>query len=150
APTELDVPGGQVLAARTDRDGRFEIAGLGAERVVSLRCRAPGLADAEALVVNRAKFDPAPDNQADRDARERMPRPYRKPSAQPPLHGPEVTLFMEQEKLIRGVVKDHRTGRARPGVQVTFGRVGPFESLPVYLTAITDKDGKFTIRGSRK
>ncbi len=149
--TAFDLPdGGSVLAAKSGKDGRFELAGLGAERVAGLYCRAPGLADAEVLVVNRANFDPAPFNQAAADARERMlPKNLRRPKEQP-LCGPEVTIVLEGEKVIRGVVKDRDTGRPRPGVEVTFGRVSGFEILSVYHTATTGKDGRFEIRGSRK
>ncbi len=150
--TKFDLPGsGSVLAARTDKDGRFEITGLGAERIIALRCRAPGQADAEVLVVNRAKFDPAMVNKAAANNRERMlPRMYRSPATETQLHGPNVTIVVEREKVIRGIVKDRDTGRLRPGVEVTFGRVGTMELLPLPHTATTDKDGKFEFRGCRK
>jgi RNA polymerase sigma factor (sigma-70 family) len=150
--TGFDLPGGgKVLAARTDRDGRFEIAGLGAERVVGLFCRAPGIADAEVLVVNRAKFDPAAANRAAADNRARMlPRTYRSINTDRQLHGPEVTVVAEREKVIRGVVKDRDTGLPRPGVEVKFGRVSAMELLALPHTATTDRDGKFELRGCRK
>jgi RNA polymerase sigma factor (sigma-70 family) len=150
--TAFDLPGGgSVLAARTDTDGRFEVAGLGAERIVGLFCRAPGIADAEVLVVNRAKFDPAAVNRAAADNHARMrPRMSRGLSMEKQLHGPEVTLVAEREKVIRGVVKDRGTGRPRPGVKVTFGRVSARELLAVPHTATTDRDGKFELRGCRK
>jgi hypothetical protein len=152
ARTELDLPGGgSVLAARTDKDGRFKLVGLGAERIVGLYCRGPGIADAEMLVVNRAKFDPAAVNRAAADTRERMlPRRYRSAAMERQLHGPEVTVVAEREKVIRGIVKDRDTGRGRPGVEVTLGRISAFEILSVPHTATTDSNGKFELRGCRK
>jgi RNA polymerase sigma factor (sigma-70 family) len=150
--TKFDLPGrGSVLASRTDKDGGFEITGLGAERIIALRCRAAGQADAEVLVVNRAKFDPAMVNKAAANNRERLLRGmYRNPAMETQLHGPDVTIVVEREKVIRGIVKDRDTGAPRPGVEVTFGRVSAMELLPLSHTATTDKDGKFEIRGSRK
>jgi RNA polymerase sigma factor (sigma-70 family) len=150
--TGFDLPGsGSVLAAKTNKDGRFEIVGLGAERIIGLRCRAPGQADAELLVVNRAKFDPSMVNKAAADNRERMlPRMYRNLAMETQLHGPEVAFVVEREKLIRGIVKDRDTGRPHPGVEVTLGRVSTMELLSLPHTATTDKNGKFELRGCRK
>jgi RNA polymerase sigma factor (sigma-70 family) len=149
ARTELDLPGGPVLSAKTGKDGRFEIAGLGADRVVALRSRAAGLADAEVIVVNRDKFDPSEVNKA-ADTRERvLPKEMRNAGHEPAHHGPEVLFVVEPEKVIRGVVKDRDTGRPRPGVKVILGRAGG-RVLDHALTATTDQDGRFSFRGCRK
>jgi RNA polymerase sigma factor (sigma-70 family) len=150
--SEVFLPDGRmVLAAKTGIDGSFELRGAGAERVVNLFARGPGIADTDILVVNRAGFDPAEANRAAADNYERlMPKVIRTGRSFRRLHSPEVTLVAEQEMPIRGVVKDRETGKPRAGLEVTFGRVSNMEMPDHVHTARTDADGKFTIRGSRK
>ncbi|HUR53483.1 MAG TPA: carboxypeptidase regulatory-like domain-containing protein, partial [Gemmataceae bacterium] len=152
ARTDFTLPDGRtVLAAKTAADGTFELTGMGADRVVTLFARGPGIADAEVLVVNRANFDPAEANRAAADNFQRtMPQVLRANSHAPTLSSPTVTIVAEQEKIVRGVVKDRDTGKPRPGVEVSFGRVGGMHILPHAHTATTDKDGRFELRGSRK
>jgi protocatechuate 3,4-dioxygenase beta subunit len=139
------------FGTKTNADGSFELRGLGAERVVDLLVRGPGMADTSMLIVNRAGFDPAEFNRAAADNYERMmPKPVRIGTKPDHLHGPDVTFVAEQEKLIRGVLRDRDTGKPRAGVTVTFGRISNME-LPNHVhVAMTDAAGKFTIRGSRK
>jgi RNA polymerase sigma factor (sigma-70 family) len=154
--TTFTLPDGRLaLATKTDANGRFELRGLGADRVITLTARGAGVADTDVMIVNRANFDADAANQAAADNRARM-LPKRLPNAvrdrlgRGRLSGPSVTLIAEPEKLIRGVVRDRDTGKPRPGVEVTFQRVSGMELLGSTLTAITDTNGRFEIRGSRK
>lgn len=93
------------LAATTDKDGRFEVRGPGAGRLVTLHLSGAGVADTEVVVATREGFDPAPYNQA---TRHKMPKRALVPQdgSHPVLNGPVVEAVIEAEKPIRGVVTD--------------------------------------------
>jgi RNA polymerase sigma factor (sigma-70 family) len=130
----------------TGKDGRFVVTGVGAERVLSLHLRGAGIAETEVWVVNRAGFDPKPYNEAMADSMARMRFGFGMAWL---LHGPDVSVVAETEKLIRGVVKDRTTGKPRPGVTVRLTRSGR-DLLPIIPSAITDSEGRYEIRGARK
>jgi RNA polymerase sigma factor (sigma-70 family) len=137
-------PGDSPFVVKTDKDGKFEIIGVGAERLAGLRIRGVGIADTRVGVMNQPRFDPRPFNKNDR---ERMPYSFVK-FAQP-LFGPEPAVVVEQEKIIRGRVTDH-LGRPRAGVKVVFSRPNKRDLNPDYNSAITGADGRYEIRGARK
>jgi RNA polymerase sigma factor (sigma-70 family) len=132
--------------ATSGKDGRFTITGVGNERLVGLTLRGAGIAESEVWVVNRAGFDPKPYNKAMVDRIARSPFGL---AMHWLLCGPEPSVVTEAEKPIRGVVKDVDTGKACPGVKVTLSRNGK-ELLPIVLSATTDAQGGFEIRGARK
>ena len=79
----------------TDADGRFTLAGAGAERFVQLRLRGEGIAEQPAaLVVNREGFDPKPYNQAMADNIAATPRVL---GHNWQLDGPELKVVVEAE-----------------------------------------------------
>ena len=140
---------GVVPAATTDKDGKFTITGVGAERLATLRVSGPGLAVSEQWVVNRKGFDPKPYNEA-------KPDPGRPGTLRPRrldgpfvLHAPDVSVIAEPEKRIRGTVTDADTGKPRAGVKLMLVRDGR-EVIPVRLAATTDAEGEYEIRGARK
>ncbi len=137
---------GAAFTATTDADGRFTLAGLGAERLVSLRLHGDGIADAELWIVNRAGFDPKPYNQATAD---NIPKEMERFSNRWLLYGPDATFAAEAEKIVRGTVKDADTGAVRPGVLVQLTRDGN-DLVRVMLKAHTDAQGRYEIRGVRK
>src|SRR5262249_58697697 len=104
----------------TGPDGRFTVTGTGNERAVALRFRGAGIAEVEAWVVHRAKFDPKPYSQARTDRFAAVFGFGQKWI----LHGPELSIVAEPEKPIRGVVKDRDTGAPRPGARGTLSRAG--------------------------
>jgi RNA polymerase sigma factor (sigma-70 family) len=130
----------------TDKDGRFVVAGAGGERLVSLRFRGVGIAEAEAWVVNRQGFDPKPYNKATRDNNAAMPFGS---GSRWLLYGPAPSVVAEAEKPIRGVAKDRDTGKPRAGVRVTLSRNGG-DLVDLPLSATTDAEGRYEIRGARK
>ena len=136
--------GDPVLTATTDADGRFTITGVGPERVAGLRLSGPGIATTEVVVLTRAGFDPTPYN---RETLEKLKSPYAELGYHPMLHPPDTTIVAEAEKPIRGVVKDTATGKPRTGVKVTL-RDRNYR-MPD-LTATTDADGRYAIRGAKK
>ena len=133
------------LHTTTNADGRFTLAGTGAERLVQLRIRGAGIAETDATVVNREGFDPKPYNQATADNIAAM----RGFALKWLLDGPELKVVAEAERPIRGVVKDVDSGKPRPGVKVTLSRAGTELLSPVVRTT-TDAEGRYEIRGARK
>jgi RNA polymerase sigma factor (sigma-70 family) len=112
---------GAFLAATTGPDGRFAIAGLGAERLVCLKVRKNGIADAELWVANRNGFDPRPYNEA---MLNNIPKGFERSGFNPLLYGPELSYVAEAEKPIRGTVTERDTGKPRAGVEVQLTREG--------------------------
>ncbi|MFL5340860.1 MAG: carboxypeptidase-like regulatory domain-containing protein [Gemmataceae bacterium] len=138
---------GVLSPATTDQDGRFTIAGTGVERPVTLRVSGAGLADTEVLFLNRKDFDPKPYNEV---------KPVRAigggmggPGTPVVYHGPDGSVVVEAEKRIRGTVTDVDTGKPRVGAKVTLVRDGLAVVLP-NLSAVTNAEGKYEIRGVRK
>ena len=109
--------GGAIAAATTDADGRFRLAGTGAERLVHLRTSGAGSAAADWRVVNRPGFNATPYNETVRKQSPIIVSGSRS-SAAPVLHGPEPVFVVEPGKVIRGVVRDAGTGKPWPGVEV--------------------------------
>ena len=134
-----------MFAAVTDKDGRFQIAHVGSERIANLHVRGPGIADAPVVVVLRAGFDPTPYN---RETLEKLKSPYAELGYHPMFYPPETAIVAEAEKPIRGVVKETDTGKPQVGVTVSLRE--PREHRAPALTAITDANGKYEIHGARK
>jgi RNA polymerase sigma factor (sigma-70 family) len=127
--------------AKTDRDGRFRITGMGVERLAVLEIKAPVVAAASLHVVVRAGFDPKPYNQA---ADARMPAELRRPNDMTLLYGPAFEFVAAPGKTLTGVVRD-ADGRpvAGAGVLTIIGR-----STSIHATA--DAAGRFTLTGLSK
>jgi RNA polymerase sigma factor (sigma-70 family) len=130
---------GAIAAATTDADGRFRLAGTGAERLVRLRASGAGSAAAYWFVVNRPGFNATPYNET---ARKQSPINVfvsgHLPT--PVLYGPEPVFVVEPGKVIRGVVRDAGTGKPWPGVEVHCNA----------NSATTDAAGRYEIRGVPK
>jgi RNA polymerase sigma factor (sigma-70 family) len=135
--------GGAVAAATTDADGRFRLAGTGAERLVHLRTSGAGSAAADWRVVNRPGFDAMPYNETARKQSPIIVSGSGHPPA-PVLHGPEPVFVVDPGKVISGVVRDAGTGKPWPGVEVhCLGRTHS-------PSATTDAAGRYEIRGVPK
>ncbi len=140
-------PGGlSPFVATSDKDGRYEIAGVGVGHIVTLRVRGPGMADKEFVTLNHEEFDPAPVNKTVKDTHTAM---QMSGGVTWLLYGPDSTVVLEPEKIIRGKVTDHE-GKPRAGALVTFTRTSKGNLNPDFNQVVTDKDGKYEIRGARK
>jgi RNA polymerase sigma factor (sigma-70 family) len=131
-----------VLATKTDGDGRFVIHGAGRERVVRLQFRGGGMAEMEALVVNREGLDLKPYDDARRAntlASKHVVPLYH-------LFGPNSGFVVEPEKIIRGKVVARDTGLGRPGIEVFLRSVSD-KAIFNWLKATTDADGHYEIHG---
>ncbi len=131
----------------TDRDGRFEIAEAGAGQLVDLVIRAPGLADQDIAVLNRAGFKP---DQLKNLARIHEVKGFSF-AGKWQLYGPDPVIVVEAEKIIRGTVTGP-DGKPRAGVRVAFTRTNPSDLSSDHnpAQAVTDKDGRYVIQGARK
>jgi RNA polymerase sigma factor (sigma-70 family) len=136
-------PLNQVLpAATTDLDGHFRIVGAGADRLVVLRVRGPGIAQEVLYVVTQAGFDAAPVNKAVRD---RTPAMMRLPGQLQLLYGPELTYVVPASRSIEGTVREAGSSNPVAGYVVSV-IVGYGESI----RAISDKDGRYKLVGVPK
>ncbi|MFO0807835.1 MAG: sigma-70 family RNA polymerase sigma factor [Gemmataceae bacterium] len=133
-------------ATTTDADGRFTIAGLGADRPTRLLLNGGGIATADAAVIPRPGFDPKPYNatsQPKRSDKATSGLMMGRHHDETLFHGPDLTVVVEAEKPIHGTVIAADTGKPRAGAVVSMYR-------PVYLTTRTDADGRFALHGVRK
>jgi RNA polymerase sigma factor (sigma-70 family) len=131
-------PDSIVRVTRLDRDGRFRISGVGAERRVILDVQGPGLAQGMPFVVTRAGFDPEPVNRA---ARERA-HPLNLP---PVLHGPTFDYVAVPAKPIVGTVREAVTGRPVAGAKLICNSSYSYDA-----SATTDAAGHFRLDGIPK
>jgi RNA polymerase sigma factor (sigma-70 family) len=134
-------PSPVVRVTPTDRDGRFQITGAGAERVLIVVVKAPTIAQSMFYVVARSGFDPKPYNDAADDlGRRRM----RLPGHTPQLFGPTFTFVAAPGKTLEGIVRE-ANGKPLIGV-----RVGAIVGSNNSVFATTDAQGKFTLTGLPK
>ncbi|HEX7378045.1 MAG TPA: M56 family metallopeptidase [Pirellulales bacterium] len=139
----------QCLAARlmplfatvTDQEGRFELSGVGAERVASVNISARGLVSADLEIVNRAGFNAEPYNKA---AQESLPTPMRNSARFSGLAGPVFEHVAETELVVHGEVHDARSGhKAVAGAIVSMQARG----INNPISTRTDEQGRFELRG---
>jgi len=124
-----DLLPGVDVRARTDADGRFELRGLGRDRLASLAVVAPGFVDTTLEVMTRD----APDIPPDRDLNANFNRSEA-------LYGADFEADLRAERVVRGVVLDRESRRPVVGM-----RVGTENTLnrPV----VTGTDGQFDLPG---
>ena len=128
----------------TDADGRFEVTGVGRDRVIGLGLDGPGLASLNICVMARPSRTPP----------RLRPRPSGRPSEMmffdqplfPPLYGATFELIIGPSKPIIGVVRIKGTGR--PAAGITVRGIEPTTGTWIYARA--DQDGRFRILGLPK
>jgi RNA polymerase sigma factor (sigma-70 family) len=125
------------LTATTDKDGRFRIAGAGAERLVVLRLRGSGTASDVLYVVNRAGFNAAPVNKAVLD---RIPAELRQPGQPPLLYGPTLTYIVPPNRRIEGAVREAGSDKTVAGYTIHIGVGYGFG-----IDAVSDKEGRYKL-----
>ncbi|HEV3339564.1 MAG TPA: carboxypeptidase-like regulatory domain-containing protein [Pirellulales bacterium] len=137
-----------LLKTMTDQDGRFELSGIGTERVASLNIFAPGLVSEELQVVNREGFDAEKYRKA---AQANMLPQMRMSGVLPRLVGAVFDHIAETELVVRGTVF---TGPDRkPVARAIVGSSGSGTTIgggnnPI--SANTDETGHFELRGLRR
>jgi RNA polymerase sigma factor (sigma-70 family) len=130
----LNLPLNDVLLVKpTDKDGRFEIKGIGVERLVGLEVKSAALAESPMLVVTRERFDAkAYLKDAIRGRGERAPL----------IFGPSFEHVIgraEANRAIEGTVREAGNGKPVAGAAV--------HALGV--SARTDALGRFRLVGMR-
>ncbi len=122
----------------TDPDGRFRIDGAGRDRLVQLQFLKPGIATSSTWAMTRT---------APASAR---PRPYfamlGMASRRETLHGATFDQVVALSKPIEGVVRLKGTGLPVAGITV----MGSVKEQPGWVSAVTDKEGRFRLDGLPK
>jgi RNA polymerase sigma factor (sigma-70 family) len=106
---------GVLPVVTTDKEGRFELTGAGAERVVLLEVRGPSTSKATLYVVSRPGLDPRPINAAVLD---RIPAAARIPGQPPLLYGCTFDYVAGPARIVEGTVREADTGKPLAGISV--------------------------------
>jgi RNA polymerase sigma factor (sigma-70 family) len=135
-PRELGGDGLARLAVTTDKQGHFELRGLGAGRVVSLRLDGPGLA--AATIVARTERGPRLDMSLGSWF---SPDPHG-------CFGADFAVSAAPARPIVGVVRDADTGRPIPGAIVQSHRFAgsQVEGIDILRTR-ADAEGRYRLDG---
>jgi hypothetical protein len=130
----LDLPLNDLLHVKpTDKDGRFEIKGVGIERMAVLQAKSAAIAEEMMLVVTREGFDAKTYLKGLLISKgERMP----------PLFGPSLEHVVEraEARIIEGTVREAGSGKAVAGATV--------QALGV--STRTDAKGHYRLVGTSK
>ncbi|MBS0261064.1 MAG: carboxypeptidase regulatory-like domain-containing protein [Planctomycetes bacterium] len=128
---------GLVVETRTDAAGRFQLSGIGRDRLVRLHVSAPSVVDTDFVVMTRD----AP------DVRTRLGEPKIPLASQPIIYGARFTLQLQPGRTVKGRVIDRDSRQPVAGMWV-----GPRQNAVNEVTAslypwVTDDAGRFTIYG---
>jgi hypothetical protein len=114
---------------------------------VSLKISGAGRAETQVHVLTRAGFDPKPYNDVTLGLKPKYGEKLSW-SFNPMLSAPDFSLAVEPEKLVRGRLTDAKTGKPRPGVEVSMDQDDGMARH--YLKATTDREGRFVLHGAKK
>jgi RNA polymerase sigma factor (sigma-70 family) len=127
----------------TGADGRFELRGIGRERMVHLRIEGPTIATQIVNVMTRPN-EPI-----------RYPLSRSHPKGEPiTYHGATFEILAEPTKPVVGVVRDRETGKPLAGVTIKPNKISnPFgigNHNAGLIQTTTDKDGRYRLVGLPK
>jgi RNA polymerase sigma factor (sigma-70 family) len=140
-PRAAGLPG----SVPTDRDGRFELRGVGRGRIVALRVEAEAIEHRTIRAVTQAGFDPksvAPPPGA------RTPPGYRGVRPWPDLYGPDFVHSARPSQSVVGTVRDRATGKPLAGVGVNGSAKDAWWENHAYTK--TDEQGRYRLIGLPK
>jgi RNA polymerase sigma factor (sigma-70 family) len=136
-PLELAGPGLARFTATTDREGRFRLAGVGANRVADLRLAGPGLAAATLV----ARTQPGPRLDMNLISYFCGPDPHG-------CFGADFAVTAAPARPIVGVVRDADTGRPVPGAVVQSHQFAGSQIQGIdYLRTRADAEGRYRLDG---
>ena len=136
----LHAPLDAIMGTASDRDGRFELSGVGVERVAAVEINPPGYAADQLRVVHRQGFDAAQYNDITRAAVSPLER---REGLYPRLAGPDLDYVAEAELIVRGKVFTGADRTPVGGAAVhSYGR-GDGQMLSV----ISDEQGRYALHG---
>jgi RNA polymerase sigma factor (sigma-70 family) len=132
-----------VPSTRTGADGRFQLRGIGRERLVHLRIEGPTIATQIVNVMTR------------KQERIRLPLTRRHPKGEAiTYHGATVDVLAVPTKPVVGVVRDRDTGKPLAGVTVTPSKVSNPWGISNYnqglIETTTDSQGRYRLVGLPK
>ena len=130
----------------TDADGRFEVRGVGRDRIIWLGLDGPGLAHLEAYAMARPWQTQTPRLRLQPSGKSPEMMLISGPEPPPPLYGATFELIIGPSKPIIGVVRIKGTGR--PAAGITVRGIEPTTGTWIYARA--DQDGRFRILGLPK
>src|SRR5262249_53909197 len=132
APKQLIRPVTEVLQlAATDKDGRFEIRGVGADRYIGIDPVHPSLARRPFLLFTREGLDLKAINQA-------MNKSLRYPTS---FYGATVEHLAEPHQVIEGTVREAGTGKPVVGATIQC------DETTMLNRPVTDAQGRFRYSG---
>lgn len=139
---QLSLPVTRALrVTASDTDGRFDIAGAGAERLVTLHMTHPGLAKSDVHVLTSEAASVKAINQAF----SKLPNQDRTPGRNVPVfYGPSFEHIAEPGQVIEGTVRE--AGAGKPIAGATIQANGNVAVNPV----VSDAHGHYRIAGLRK
>jgi RNA polymerase sigma factor (sigma-70 family) len=136
--------GGLPRAVTTDADGRFEVKGVGDDRLLQLRLQGDTIEHVYIRVATAAGFDPKTVVPSGKPV---MPG-QRPASAGPPLYGPAFDHAARPTQVVTGTVRDKETGKPMGKVGVTGEVVGGWWEN--YAFTETDAEGRYRLVGLPK
>jgi RNA polymerase sigma factor (sigma-70 family) len=128
--------------ATTDKAGRFQLTGVGGERLVFVGVKGAALASDTLYVVARAGFDAKPINDA---ALDRIPAELRIPGQPPLLYGPTFDYIATPTRLIEGIVREAAGGKPLAGVRL-FAAYGYGDGVSTF----SNTEGRYKLVGLPK
>jgi RNA polymerase sigma factor (sigma-70 family) len=142
-------PAGLPRTVTTNADGCFRLPGAGKEHVVVLSIEAPEIEHATIRVLPRTAAEV---KDLVRPPSESMMQ--RGEMAPPTMYGTRFDHLGLPARLIAGTVRDKETGKAMAGVRVDGHAVGGLGGIRSHdetrAEAVTDKDGRYQLRGLPK
>ncbi|AMV28513.1 ECF RNA polymerase sigma factor SigE [Gemmata sp. SH-PL17] len=124
---------GLIAPATSDRDGKFEIRGLGRDRIAHLRVTGPAIATHEINVVTRKV--------------ERFTTRGPSYNEGEVIHGSEPVVVAAPVPVTTGRVLDNATGKPVPGAVLWVDHLVQRNSVIMGLKAVADRAGRFTLPG---
>jgi hypothetical protein len=139
-------------AVKTDAAGRFEMKGIGADRIAQLRFQAPGIESANVYAITAAKFDLTTVHPK-ADEMEMVAKGFA-PHLRRTVYGPDFVHSARPSHDIVGTVTDRATGKPVAGVKVVGTANAPDGfGEPQWLDtaeATTDRAGNYRLSGLPK
>ncbi len=125
---------GQPKTLTTAPDGRFRLTGVGADSEVRFHVEGPGIQFGFVRAVARDLKSAVEPKQTNRTNRPHVEK----------VHGASFVHAVAPSRLIRGVIRDRKTGKPVAGVAIA--------APPLTTThhTLTDKDGRFELKGYPK
>lgn len=126
---------GELPSATSDAEGRFELTGIGKDRLAILRIGGPGIATSLAQVLTR----PVETFQARAMTRTRLRNLW---------YGSKFDFIADPSAPVEGVIRDVETGEPLPGAVVaTESIAGETMSADGFLSTVADEQGRYRLEG---